>query len=196
MDCAYNVLSLVIQFAIAVGTIGAFYMAFRQIRENKEQFDKDREERKELQIKSQANKVAVWFDDGRLPPHDMGDMTSYVPRDAVVFNDNTLPIYNVIVSVVSLYGAGPSENGEDNDRDYPCRVLFHEVIPGMWGAMIRTHGSGMGLIMGLEIAFTDSMGQNWIRRGNGILQKIDTNPLDYYEIPLPPAWSTPLRVEE
>lgn len=196
MVCFFNIANLMVQILIALGTVGALFAALHQIKKNKEQFDVEYKEKEDLINRAQANNVAAWFDKDRLPACDMSDVVHWCPREAIIVNENTLPIYNVIVSVVTLYGAGPSVNGEDNDGDYPCRLLFHEIVPGTWGAMIKTHGSGMGLVTTLEIAFTDSLGQSWIRRGNGILKKIENSPLEYYKIPLPASWSTPIRVKE
>lgn len=141
----FNTANLLVQLLIAVGTIGALYAALHQIKKNKEQFDEERNDRDELRSRQQADHVATWFDEGRLPLLDTNGMGSYASREAIVVNDNPLPIYNVVISVVALYGAGPSVNGEDNEGDYPCRLLFHEIVPGTWGSMIRTHGSGMGV---------------------------------------------------
>lgn len=192
---SYDLANLVIQALIAIGAVGALFAALHQIRKNKEQRDEEQTGRIELKARAQADNVAAWFGEGALPGYDMGDMGPYVPEEATVHNGNALPIYNVVVSVVGVQGAGYRSRGEENEESYPCRLLFHTVLPGSWGAMIRTCGHGMHAVSALEVAFTDTMGQSWVRRGSGILEKLDTTPLEWYRIPLPPSWSKSLRVK-
>lgn len=108
----YNFINLIIQAFIAIGTVGALFAALHQIRKNKAQHDQERAERIESKTRAQADNVAAWFGDGVLPGHDMGSMGSYVPKEAVVRNGSLLPVYNVIVSVVGVQGAGPLGHGK------------------------------------------------------------------------------------
>lgn len=103
-------------------------------------------------------------------------------------------LYDIVISVVGMYGAGPQREGEKNDDDYDCRCVVMQVPPGLWGLWIPTHGSGMGVMTALEISFRNARGKCWIRRRNGDLIAIDRNPLQYFSIPLPPQWSTVERV--
>jgi hypothetical protein len=41
---------------------------------------------------------------------------------------------------------------------------------------------------GVEIAFSDVTGRNWIRMSNGELIEIDMSTVSYYEIELPATW--------
>jgi hypothetical protein len=51
--------------------------------------------------------------------------------------------------------------------------------------MFRRHG--------VEIAFTDRSGVNWLRSSNGSLVEIGEEPADYYGFPLPHDWASPLE---
>lgn len=134
----------------------------------------------ERESKSVARNVAAWVEEGAClnskAPIDCFHI--YVP--AIIQNDNRTPLYDVVISVVGMYGAGPQREGEKNDEGYDCRCLVMQVPPGLWGLWIPTHGSGMGVMTALEISFRDARGKCWIRRGNGDLIAIDRNPLQYF----------------
>lgn len=177
----------IIQGAIAVGTVGALFAALFQIRRDRNQLLKAKRE-------EQAVNVAAWIEDIVLASEMPGNQFNAY-RTALIRNNNLTPIYDVILTVVGLHGAGSAIHGEDNEGEFRFRVMFPQIPTGLWGTWIDTGGGGMGVICALEISFRDSTGVSWIRRGNGKLVEIKEDPLTYYSILLPPSWSYAERIE-
>jgi hypothetical protein len=42
---------------------------------------------------------------------------------------------------------------------------------------------------GIEIAFKDTSGRNWVRKANGELSEIEKSTVEYYKVGLPTSWS-------
>ncbi len=170
-----------------LATVAAVIISLWQIR-------RESKLRIEREDKAIAQHVAAWTESSAHlhAKRPIDQYHAYEP--AIIQNDSKTPIYDVVLSIVGLYGAGPSKEGENCGSEYDCRCLVVEIPPGLWGLWIPTGGSGMGVITAIEIAFRDSRGKCWIRRGNGDLVSIDKNPLDYYSVPLPPLWNTVERL--
>lgn len=177
----------IIQGAIAIGTVGALFAALFQIW-------RDRSLRLKNKREEQAVNVAAWLEDIVLTSEMPGNQFSAY-RTALIRNNNLTPIYNVILTVVGLHGAGPAIHGEDNEEGFEFRVMLAQIPTGLWGTWIDTGGGGMGVITALEISFRDSTGASWIRRGSGELVEIKEDPLTYYSISLPPTWGYAERIE-
>ncbi len=58
----------------------------------------------------------------------------------------------------------------------PNKHSFSMDLAGFWG---------MCAYPVLEVGFTCADGNNWIRRGNGVLERINTDPLTYYGVVRP-----------
>lgn len=114
---------------------------------------------------------------------------------AVLRNMSDAPVYNVIVTCVGISGAGPNAKGEDNGHDYPCRACVGILPPGTWYAWLPTSGSGMHVRTAPEAAFTDANGRSWVRRGNGKLEEIETEPVSFYGLGLPVSWGECKRLD-
>ena len=78
-------------------------------------------------------------------------------------------------------------------HDYPCRARVGILPPGTWYAWLPTNGPGMHVRTAPEAAFTDANGRSWVRRGNGKLEEIETEPVSFYGFGLPVSWG---RVQE
>jgi hypothetical protein len=46
----------------------------------------------------------------------------------------------------------------------------------------------MNLRFSVELAFQDAGGRNWLRRGKGVLEQVEADPLALYAIPEPVSW--------
>lgn len=182
----HDTIDYVIQGFIAVGTVGTLIAALFQIW-------RDRSLRLKEKRKEQAVNVAAWFEDVVLSSEYPGNQ-NHAFRSLLIRNDNLTPIYDVVITVVGLHGAGPHRHGECNEGDFAFRTLIPQVATGLWGTWIDTGGGGMGVICALEMSFRDSAGTSWIRRGNGELIKIKKDPLTYYSIPLPASWKWAERI--
>lgn len=125
----------------------------------------------------QASAVTAWIS-GYSGEQDAPNVT--------VRNDSGAPIYEAVLTVVGMYGAGPTGNGEEQEGNYSRRSLYAIVPPGTSLASIDLLGiGGMHVICSLEIGFVDAEGRSWIRRGNGKLEQIKRRPFEFYRIPLP-----------
>lgn len=123
----------------------------------------------------QASAITAWIS-------DYSDSTPNV----TMRNDSGAPIYEVVLTVVGMYGAGPSKNGEDQPSDHSRRSLYAIAPPGISWASIDLRGvGGMHVVCSLEIAFMDGNGQSWVRRGDGKLEQIGKRPFEFYGVPLP-----------
>lgn len=106
--------------------------------------------------------------------------------NVTIHNDSGSPIYEVVLTVVGMYGAGPGKHGEDHPGDYSRRSLYAIAPPGTSSASIDLLGvGGMHVVCSLEIAFVDGEGRSWVRRGSGKLKRIRKRPFIFYKIPLP-----------
>jgi hypothetical protein len=173
------------EWLAAIGTVGALGGALWQIRVERNrriaQDARDREERR----REQARKIACWPGESEDPgPIDPWWGTS-TPIDLV--NGSDEPVYNVVVSIVLVQGAGaPRTTEELKERaeiqhDAP-RSTAAILVPGAWRVWVPGTGwdGGMGLRLGAEIAFTDRAGVSWIRRGTGALEELPKPTLEYF----------------
>ena len=103
-------------------------------------------------------------------------------------NASESPVYDVIVTCVGISGAGPEPRGEDNGRDFPYRTCVGTLPPGTWYVWLPTGGAGMHIRTAPEGAFTDAGGISWVRRGNGKLEEIGSEPALFYKLDLPLGW--------
>lgn len=50
--------------------------------------------------------------------------------------------------------------------------------------------AGMHVVPGVEIAFRDGSGMNWVRRVDGLLEELGTNPVRHYQLEQPLGWGS------
>lgn len=147
-----------------VGTLGvSLWLLFREIRI-----------RREDARKAQAQHIAAWM---------LGEST------AKLANSSPQPVYRVIVWTVFILGAGP-HTGEEAAPGDPSRT-YAVLPPGDIEIELPHIDLGMSARPGLEIAFTDAAGLHWIRRSDGELVSIDTQPTTHYGIYEPQTWLNP-----
>jgi hypothetical protein len=127
----------------------------------------------------QAQQVAAWVHE---EPGKGAPKTSFA-----VANGSRVPIYRAIVTLVDVKGEQPSD-GEQSPPQ--ARSYLSVVPPGTWYVAGFTH-RGMSFHPGVEIAFCDSDGRNWLRTGDGELQQIPTSPVEHYGLCLPLSWQLP-----
>ncbi|MDK8643801.1 hypothetical protein [Niallia taxi] len=158
-----------------LGTIATLFFAFYQLHT-------ERIATKENEKRTQAQKVAVWIDSENLQSEICYSIQ----------NASESPVYQAIITLVGIQGAGPPRKGEDIDESYEYRVKLVTIPPGKFHTVSGSGGRGMSIEYGVEIAFTDANGNHWVRRSNGKLIEIKTNPLEFYNISLPVSWSNVL----
>lgn len=140
----------------------------------------------------QAERVSAWFEEG--PDRGRPQSNNFVWQYVVLRNASESPVYNVVVTCVGLQGAGPLPKGEDNRGAYPCRCFVAALPPGLWGVWLPTYGQGMSVVLAPEVAFRDAHGVSWVRRGNGTLERITSDPVTFYGVGLPCPWGSCERV--
>lgn len=170
-DQATWVASLLSSIAILLALVQIGLERGRRLRTEALEIEEKRRQR--------ATKVAVWitgeFDD---------------PMPFALRNAGVEPIYRVVVSLVSIQGAGPPRDAKDAPPDFEYRAFASLVPPGQYFGSMPYGGHGVGLRFGLEIAFTVAAGDHWIRKGTGELCRTDAPPLQYYGVDEPIDWQT------
>lgn len=127
----------------------------------------------------QAKSISAWI----------GPMTGDVTTKFTVSNKSESPVYEVVASLVSVQGAAYSSGLE---TPLESRAFLSILPPGCqqigWNILID---GGMGLHFGVEIAFTDCCGINWVRKCDGSLIKISDKAVEYYGLSRPLIWEYP-----
>jgi hypothetical protein len=127
----------------------------------------------ERERRKQAESISAWV------------AAEKVPLPIKLSNNSGDPAYDVIVSMVLVQGAGP-QNGKESFLHHCFKVL----PPGNHIISAKDYqGGGMHMKPGTEIAFTDKMGQHWLKDKDGKLIDLKTqSPADYYSIDPPISW--------
>jgi hypothetical protein len=111
-----------------------------------------------------------------------------------LLNSSGEPVYQPVVSIVSIQGAGVPRTAErwlemqkeqtEADPEYHSVPVTTVSILPPGKSRIWIRGSGWsGYLSGrssAEIAFTDRSGVHWIRRSDGQLEEIPDAPLRYF----------------
>lgn len=128
---------------------------------------------------SQARQVAAWIEPGDLVPNT-DDKPELGDREVAVHikNGSDVPIYTVIVVLVPLKGT-KAERGEDVvyvGPEMASHMVFSVVPPGIYETTfaLPPWANKEDQRTGAEIAFMDSAGRSWARRGNGELKSLGT----------------------
>jgi hypothetical protein len=170
----------------AIGTVGALFAALIQINTERARRHHAEEREREERRRSQAQLVPAFPGPVEWPP----DPNREVGRSAVdCINASPEPVYNVVVGIVFIQGAGPRTTedvmkvmlGQNTSPGVPTTTL-NVLPPGRSRAWIGRSDwtSFIGARAGAEIAFTDRSGVHWIRRANGELIELPVDPLTYF----------------
>jgi hypothetical protein len=114
-------------------------------------------------------------------------------------NGSSQPVRQLIVHVVGTQGSfrrtavgDYDEHTAIGDYEEARRSLYRLFVgllsPGETKTRIEQPGGGMSRRYGIELAFQDAAGRNWLRQGDGILKQVDKPPLDLYGISPPVPW--------
>lgn len=141
--------------------------------------------------RGQASSVSAWIEKPSEVETRLGSISATTEDglEAVLNNGSGEPIYDVVVTVVNLYGAGFSE-GRLASPD-TGHLLYPTLPPGTLKQALDHIDFSMGKVAALEISFTDKNGISWMRSGNGKLRRLwfKKSPLPYYRIGYPPPWT-------
>lgn len=169
----WEVISSIGTLIAAIGTIGAFIVAFIQISiERKARLKKEQQERN-IKHRAQAELISSWISNEDLTKANIS-----------IMNNSHAPVYHLIVNIVS---DGSSKGaGKKTMEDYRAKVRV--IPPGISETKVSVFYHGMSYQSAIEVAFTDSFGNHWVRDGCGKLDEIDVSPEMYYGISLPADW--------
>lgn len=155
----------------AIGTCGAvivsLWLAGRQERRH------DRIERRK-----QAELVTAWLGKEESFPDGLF-------QNIVIQNSSEQCVYRLVASLVSIQGAF-RQSAVGSDGRFQRAV--GQIPPGAYPTKVKSAGHGMNLRLGIEIAFADAAGVNWLRRGDGRLEEVTKDPVALYELRLPIGW--------
>lgn len=197
--------------ATALSVMGALFVVFirdpslerqREAERNAaKQIERDRDdERLERDRRAQAQRISAWYAGPAPKDHD-----DYTGRRVELVNRSDEPVYNVVVIAVFIQGAAPRDSEGiarmlyDTLRSSGYRgpgfmqIVLNDLPPGQhWVRMIVDTGFHNAR-MSVEISFTDVRGVHWVRRANGKLDELPSNPIDYFEVERPIDYRTPER---
>jgi hypothetical protein len=155
-----------------IATIALFVIAFIQIRtERQARIKRERDSESKAQ-REQAELISSWI---------------VLETDVVwvaILNQSPQPVYQMIVSIFAIGQSGDHLRGE-----IPAgQVCVGVVPPGQGYVGLLAPYQGMFRRPGVEIAFRDKAGMNWIRKPWGELAEIGMDTLEYYQVDLPARW--------
>lgn len=154
----------------AIGTVGAFFVGFKQIKD-------EREIRKDNELKDQAVRISAFIVKENLPKTKIE-----------LLNLSSEPIYEAIVSLEAFQGAGFEKPSNTPGEYISCLSV---IPPGKSFTFIGGGYHGMSFHPSIAMAFKDIKGKNWFRSGRGDLKEISMSPTDFYELRLPISWEIP-----
>lgn len=153
------------------------------------QLERERRLRRREEHRSQAIEISAWPGGADLQP--VGPVQLPNGTLIMVANHSHQPIYEVVVTLVSVQGAGPQAGGdwvaeaEPGSGRLPLGAAFVAVGPGNWTVTVSDSWHGMSVRVGAEIAFTDARGSHWVRRANGKLEELAAGAVEHYRLGRP-----------
>ena len=141
----------------AIRTVGTLAVAVWQLFSGVRKDSSDRR-------RHQAKQFTAWVDEAR-------DLQ-------ILSNTSGKPIYDAVLTfVIKDRDARESAVNADPDFRHACRTLppgdWQFPFPGGWGEA--------GAHPGVELAFRDTAGHNWLRTSRGELKELDVSPIEYYD---------------
>lgn len=169
----------------ALFTGGALFTALFQIRTERHIRAKNEADVLEDRNRAQASHVSAWIKETWAHDHQMWH---------AVQNTSHEPVYQVIITLVSIQGAGIPREGADIKGSwlpYHFRSYLSVLPPGKFYVSMPTGAQSMLVRFGVEVAFTDARGHFWVRKGDGYLEQLQSNPVEYYGLDSIVDWRYP-----
>ena len=176
----------------AIAAIAAAWFAYVQIKDA----NQARNAQESASVSAQARLISAGFIpgyDGSLSEGPNGQTITQIG----LYNDSLTPVYHVIVSLVLVQGAGP-QTGLQLSKAYvgandPYQVDLLELPPGHYKAVVSGGWAGMMAAPGVELAYKDANGRNWVRYASGRIIQIHQAPEAYYGLDEPVGWEAPQK---
>jgi hypothetical protein len=142
----------------------------------------DARRRAKTNKRHQAELISGWMED--LPSEEtVIDGVMYIKL--IMQNSSNQLVYNLIARVVS------AQSGEHVGTNLDYRNYLGRLPPGRTEYTIKHQGHGMHKRFSVELAFEDSGGTTWVRKGKGGLEQVRHDPLTFYGISPPVSWLMP-----
>ena len=150
-----------------LASIALFIVAFIQIQT-------ERNIRLKREKRNQAEHISCWIiaEGVAQNHHGVRDYVAWV----AILNQSPQPVYQVIVSIVAV-----PESGRGLYRGGPIatdQICISVVSPGQGYTVVPAHYQGMFRRPGVEMAFQDGTGRNWVRTALGELSEIKETTAD------------------
>lgn len=146
----------------------------------------ERKSRLEAETQGQASLVATWL--GGRPPRGQAVPTGDL--GVTLRNASSEPVYDVVVWLVLVQGAGP-RSGEESAKVGGMRPATLAILPpGSYWSSVGGWSPGMYARPGVEVAFTDAAGRHWVRRAHGRLDQLASDSVTHYGLSRPVDWET------
>lgn len=160
----------------AVGTVGSLAaLTVARIR--------DRAEARDQHRRAQAQLISGWYGGTERRTREIAPDQA-PPSKMYVLNRSDAPVYRVVVTLAFLSGT-PPKTGEEWVRQagsMPFGKAFGSVPPGKYRIDVDSGWAASGARPGVEVAFTDAAGRNWIRRADGRLNEIAQEAMTHYGV--------------
>jgi sortase (surface protein transpeptidase) len=91
-----DIINMIIQAIIGAVTAGALIVAIKNIKMNRDQYEDEKKNNSEKELKIQAEKIAAWFEEKRIPPDQLSKRRTQAFKDVLIRNNDLLPIYNMV----------------------------------------------------------------------------------------------------
>ncbi len=166
----------------SIVVVGTLVVALYQIRTERVRRHEDEQRAFQMSRRKQAERISAW-------PAQSPDDTH---TQLTLLNRSDEPVYEVVIMLVMIQGAGPRRGEDVVDSSY--RETLSTLPPGRWRAELRAgkaRWAGMSRRPGVEIAFTDRSGVHWIRRSTGALEEIGRPAIDHYGMSRPQPFEFP-----
>lgn len=161
----------------AVGTIAAVIVALALA-------GREARHRKRESERNQAELITAWL----IPDGDLTTSGLVLPVIGIV-NASQQLAYRVIASLVPVRGAIRDDFRESIGRPAGAfRAFKGELPPGRTNLEVENPGGGMHIRFAVELSFRDAAGRTWVRKADGQLVRIRTEPPDHYGLHEPIPW--------
>lgn len=164
-------------WAASIFTGGALIAALVQISRERSARQVDKADAVAERQQQQAARVSIWWGG-----HQPGETNDWL----IMMNRSDAPVYQVIAFLVLVQGSGPT-SGEELVASGPTEWIatMTNLPPGRWRVAVPGGWGGMSRRPGAEIAFLDAAGESWVRRANGQLERLPSEPPEHYGLSRP-----------
>jgi hypothetical protein len=191
----------------SLGTVGALIVAFVQINTERRRRHESEEETRVERHFAQARLIsAVMGPEEQAENLTLQDQRVRGQTAVDLINSSPEPVYMLVIGIVFILGPGPHTIEEmcklayPQDQEARRAVTTASVLPG-GTYRVWLHGVGWSHLrsgrFGVEVAFTDRIGNHWIRRATGHLEELREEPFKYFAqcgMSAPYDLQTPVRL--